>query len=75
MTTTEVKDLLDAQRRLIALHYRASELVSGVFDFVNEMSEDEVRAIVDSSFIDEMLKASEHLHKAGDELMRGVRDA
>jgi hypothetical protein len=75
MTATEVRDLLDAQRRLIAQHHRASELVSGVFDFVNEMTEEEVRTIVDSSFIDEMLKAQEHLREAGDELMRGVRDA
>ena len=75
MSTTEVQDFLEAQRRLIAQHHRASELMSGVFDFINEMSEDEVRAIVDTSFVDEMLKASEHLRKAGEELMRGVRDA
>jgi hypothetical protein len=75
MTTTEVQDLLDAQRRLIAQHHEASESMQSVFHYINEMSDEETRAIVDSRFVDEMLEASEHLREAGDELMRGVRDA
>ena len=75
MTATEVKDLLEAQRRLIAQLQRATTLLDGVFAFINEMTEEEVRAIVDTAFVDELLKGSEHLGNASEELLRGVRDA
>jgi len=52
---------------------RSRELLDGMFELLREMSDDETRAIVDTSFIEELLKGAEHLRNAEETLLRGVR--
>jgi hypothetical protein len=73
--TTAVKDFLEAQRLLVRQLRRSTELLDGVFDLLNEMNDEETRAIVDTSFVEELMKASEHLRGAEEALLRGVHDA
>lgn len=73
---TTVADLLEAQRLLIRQLRRSTVLLDCVFDLLAEMNDEETRAIVDSTFIEELLVGSEHLRKAEEALLRGVqRDA
>ena len=44
-----------------------------MFELLREISDDETRAIVDTSFIEELLKGAEHLRNAEEMLLRGVR--
>jgi hypothetical protein len=72
--TAEVKEYLESQRLLIRQLRRSAELLQGVFDMLEQMPDDETRAIVDTSFVDELLKTSEHLRKAEEALLAGVRE-
>jgi hypothetical protein len=44
-----------------------------VFELLREMTDEETKAIVDTSVVAELLKAAEHLRNAEDALLRGVR--
>jgi hypothetical protein len=45
-----VSDYLESQRLLIRQLHRSTELVDGAFELLREMSDEETKAIVDSSF-------------------------
>jgi hypothetical protein len=46
-----------------------------VFDLLNEMGDEETRAIVDTTFVSEQLNVQEHLRLAEDALLCGPRPA
>jgi hypothetical protein len=68
-----VEDLLESQRLLMRQLRRAQGLVDGTVCFISEMSDEEMRAIVDSAVMEGLLCAQEHLRKAEDALLAGVQ--
>jgi hypothetical protein len=71
--TTTVQEYLESQRLLMRQLRRSAELLQGVYDLLEQMNDDETKAIVDTSFVEELMNTSEHMRKAEEALLRGVR--